>query len=103
MSEWGMSLFILIIYIIYVGARQITMRITKDDLLEEGEKKKTEQRKLLLYLYYALRDMEKGYPKRKLHSFRLTKLDREYWCFYGYFHRYVRDDVFIRNKKQSEI
>ncbi|MGZ0135330.1 DUF6773 family protein [Priestia megaterium] len=54
LSEWGMSLFILIIYIIYVGARQITMRITKDDLLEEDEKKKNRAEEVSVLLGIAL-------------------------------------------------
>ncbi|MGG0752328.1 hypothetical protein, partial [Priestia megaterium] len=104
LSEWGMSLFILIIYIIYVGARQITMRITKDDLLEENEKKKNRAEEVSALLGIALFVIwRKVILKESLIPSGLLNWIENIGVFIVIFIVTYGMTYLFRNKKQSEI
>ncbi|WWB84536.1 DUF6773 family protein [Priestia aryabhattai] len=104
LSEWGMSLFILIIYIIYVGARQITMRITKDDLLEEDEKKKNRAEEVAALLGIALFVIwRKVILKENFIPSGLLNWIENIGVFMVIFIATYGVMYLFRNKKQSEI
>ncbi|MED3922720.1 hypothetical protein P4644_23815 [Priestia aryabhattai] len=104
LSEWGMSLFILVIYIIYVGARQITMRITKDDLLEEDEKKKNRTEEVSVLLGIALFVIwRKVILKESLMPSGLLNWIENIGVFIVIFIVTYGMTYLFRNKKQSEV
>ncbi|MBE5103466.1 DUF6773 family protein [Priestia aryabhattai] len=104
LGEWGMSLFVLIIYIIYVGARQITMRITKDDLLEEDEKKKNRAEEVATLLGIVLFVIwRKVILKEGLIPSGLLNWIENIGVFIVIFIVTYGMTYLFRNKKQSEI